>query len=144
MHDAEIVELINQIGYFLRRKGQFDSALRVFKALQRMNPDCAYPHMGQALVRAEQGNMEEAKLHLRLVLSRHPDHSFALACLGLAMLQGLESNWRDPLSRAMNIEDGMSGKAVAGEILSMLGPGTPSRVSAAPVSSTTRRLKRFS
>ncbi|HDR9511850.1 hypothetical protein C5615_36585 [Burkholderia cepacia] len=144
MYDPKIVKLANQIGYFLRKKGQFDAALRVFRSLQRMQPDHAYPHMGQALVYAEQGNMDEAKLHLQLVLSRHPNHSLALACLGIAMLlQDSNSNWQDPLSRAADIDDEMGGKSVAQEFLRLMGQGQMKRVNA-PVASTARRLGRFS
>ncbi|MGU8077178.1 tetratricopeptide repeat protein [Burkholderia pyrrocinia] len=144
MVDAKIVELINQIGYCLRRRRQFDSALRVFKALQKMQPGHAYPHMGQALVYAEQGDVDEAKLHLQLVLSRHPNHSFALVCLGLTMLsRDSKSDWRTLLSQAADIDDDMGGKSIAREILRQAREEAKSHVGAA-IASSSERLKRFS
>ncbi|KVV39194.1 hypothetical protein WT27_14820 [Burkholderia territorii] len=143
MYDAKIVELINQVGYFLRRRKHFDSALRVFQSLQELQPDYSYPYLGQALVYAERGDVAEAKLHLQLVLSRQPAHSFALACLGLVMLQGGDSNWRDPLLRAATSNDELGGRRVALEVLGMIGSRELSRTSA-PVASTIGRLKRFS
>ncbi|EDT40730.1 HrpB1 family type III secretion system apparatus protein [Burkholderia ambifaria] len=143
MVDEKIVELINQVGYFLRRKKQFDSALRVFQALQRFQPDYSYPHLGQALVYAEQGVFDEAKLRLQLVLARQPEHSFALACFGLVLLQCGEQSWRGSLLRAASSSDELGGRRMAREILSMIGPRERPRTSA-QVASTIGRLKRFS
>ncbi|MET3633163.1 HrpB1 family type III secretion system apparatus protein [Burkholderia sp. 572] len=143
MADAKIVELINQIGYFLRRKKQFDSALRVFQALQKFQPDYCYPHLGQALVYAERGDIDEAQLHFQLVLSRQPEHSFALACSGLVLLQRGEHEWRGFLQRASSSTDELGGKRMAKEILRMI-ESRAHPITSAPVVSTIGRLKRFS
>lgn len=143
MVDEKIVALINQVGYFLRRKKQFNSALSVFQALQRFQPDRSYPHLGQALVYAEQGQFDEAKLRLQRVLARHPEHSFALACFGLVQLQCGDQSWRGSLQRAARSNDELGGRLMAREILSMIGPPDGPRATA-PVASTIGRLKRFS
>ncbi|KVD55009.1 hypothetical protein WI87_22360 [Burkholderia ubonensis] len=143
MVDEKIVELVNQVGYFLRRKKRFDSALSVFQALQRFQPDHSYPHLGQALVYAQQGDFDEAKLRLQRVLARQPEHSFALACFGLVLLQCGDQSWRGSLQRAASSDDEFGGQRMAREILSMIGPREGPRTSA-PVASTIGRLKRIS
>ncbi|AGK50861.1 tetratricopeptide repeat family protein [Burkholderia thailandensis MSMB121] len=141
MDDAKVIEQINQVGYFLRRKKRFDSALRVFRALRRLQPEYGYPHLGEALVHAEAGDFAAAKLHLQIVLSRQPENSFALACLGLAMLQSGDGNWRVPMLQAANTTDSLGGKQMAREILAAIDARGQPRA-AAPVCSTAGRLKR--
>jgi hypothetical protein len=142
MYDQNTIQLINLIGYFLRKQKKFDAAARVFDALQCFQPEHSYHQLGHGLVCAEQGNFDEAQRRLRRVLASQPGHSFAMACLGLAMLHSGHPGWRDPMVQATQSNDGFGGKNMANEILNMMGPA-PRKRQMLPSNSSLGRLKRL-
>jgi len=111
------IQLINRIGYFLRKQGEYEAAERVFRALERFQPEFVYPVLGRALTYAVQGKNSQAVPAFEQVLVRRPTHSFALACLGVARLQNKQGNWRAPLEKAALIDDEHGGQAIARELL---------------------------
>lgn len=142
MHDETVVECINDIGHFLRTQGHYDAAIRVFDALRHLQPTYIYPKLGHALVSAESGNFSEAIVDFNNVLSREPDHSFAMVCLGLCLLQSGDRRWRKELLRAAQSEDTFGGQALARQMLEIL----PSQLASSGTfsASSLGRLSRFS
>jgi tetratricopeptide (TPR) repeat protein len=120
MYASSTIRLINGIAYFLRFQKQYKAATRIFSALLRFQPERAFHRFGQGLVCAEEGKYVEAQSLFRQVLIHEPEHSYALACLGLAMRYTNHPNWRQPLEQAREGNDGLGGKEMAEELLNSM------------------------
>lgn len=120
MYASSTIRLINSIAYFLRFQKQYQAATRLFSALQRFQPERAFHRFGQGLVYAEEGKYIEAQSLFRQVLMQEPEHSHALACLGLAMRYTNHPDWRQPLEQARRINDGLGGKEMAEQLLNSM------------------------
>ncbi len=69
-----------RLGRILARRGEReDEAERLLQAAIRQEPGNASARLGMALLLERRGRKDEAVLHLRRLLSEHPNHSVALA-----------------------------------------------------------------
>ncbi|MFJ2991435.1 tetratricopeptide repeat protein [Pandoraea sp. NPDC087047] len=133
------IQLANQIGYFLRKQGKGDAALRVFRALERYQPNHVYPALGKALTLAVQGAFADAETAFRRALALSPKHSLVLACLGIVRLQQGKADWRTYLQEAAQCADAHGGNEIAREVLTWFDRAGKPREQM-PVSSTLGRL----
>lgn len=142
MYNLKTIQLINQIGYYLRKQKKFDAAIRVFKALQNFQPEHIYHQLGQGLVYAVQGKFDETQFYMKRVLTRQPGHSLGMACLGLAKLLSGHQGWRELLMQAAQNNDGLGGGKMAQEILTAMG-AAPTKRSTLSSGSSLVRLQPF-
>ncbi|MGT0193835.1 HrpB1 family type III secretion system apparatus protein [Burkholderia pyrrocinia] len=117
MMELTSVQLANQIGYFLRKQGKGEAALRIFRALERYQSNHVYPVLGKALTLAVQGAFADAETAFRRALELSPRHSFVLACLGLVRLHQRKADWRPYLQEAMQSQDDHGGREIARDLM---------------------------
>ncbi|WP_063901598.1 tetratricopeptide repeat protein [Burkholderia ubonensis] len=126
MTELTSIQLANQVGYFLRKQGKSEAALRIFRALERYQPNHIYPTLGKGLVLAVQGAFPDAESAFRRVLELSPRHSFALVCLGLARLHQRKADWRSYMHEAQQSQDDSGGRELARDVMSWFdGAGKP-------------------
>ncbi|KVO23401.1 hypothetical protein WJ74_33775 [Burkholderia ubonensis] len=117
MMDLTSIQHANQIGYFLRKQGKSEAALRIFRALERYQPNRVYPALGKALTLAVRGEFADAETAFRRSIELSPKHSLLLACLGLVRLHQHKADWRSYLQEAMLSKDDHGGGEIAREVL---------------------------
>ncbi|WP_063801313.1 hypothetical protein [Burkholderia ubonensis] len=120
MTEPDGIKLANQIGYFLRKQGKIECALRIFRSLERYQPNHMYPVLGRALTLAVQGAFAEAEIAFRRALELSPRHSFVLACLGLVCVQQHKAGWRAYFQEAMQCRDDHGGREIAQDLMTWL------------------------
>lgn len=105
--DAAGAEAHRKKGVLLNEQGQYDAAIREFRAALRLQPSLARGHLGLGYALQGKGNLDKAVTEYRAAIQLQPDDADAYMNLGTALqakgdLQGAIAEYRTALQYQPN------------------------------------------